>query len=243
MQLFPLRPQLVIEGGETQSWLDVQQPPLHEVPSQTQLLPRQRWPTAHGTSVPHLHFPLLQSLEKTGSHEVQLSPPRPQAETPGGVVQTPPSEQQPPGHELPLQTQAPPTQFWPGAQAAAVPQVHWPAVHWSAVDPLHLEQAPPGALPQVGYVGGKQTSPLQQPERQDVLSHWHEPATQRCPGAHRAPVVPHAQAPFEQRSAVGGQAAHAIPGAPQEETDLAVQRAPEQHPPGHDVGLQTQVFP
>jgi len=107
---------------------------------------------------------------------VQLAPLVPQVAV-DAALQTP-LAQQPPGHEVLLQTQLPPTQRVPAPHAAPEPHIHAPSLlHLSARVALQAAQLAPGA-PHVLSPSVVQLLPLQQPLAQDRASHRHAPPTQ-----------------------------------------------------------------
>jgi hypothetical protein len=55
-----------------------QQPSGQEVPSQTQVLPMHRWPSAHAGPVPQRQLPLAEQLSLRASHTAQVEPASPQ---------------------------------------------------------------------------------------------------------------------------------------------------------------------
>jgi hypothetical protein len=147
--------------------------------------------------------------------------------------------QQPCAHDTASQTQFPPTQRCPAAQAAPAPQEHVPTfVHVSAVNVSHARQAAPPD-PQRASDRDTQEVPSQQPVAQDPASHRQRPALHFCPTPQGAPA-PHAHAPaVEQPSAfVMSHPTQTVPPIPQVETEGALQVAPEQQPLGHVVPLQ-----
>lgn len=93
---------------------------------------------------------------------MQVSPLVPQDAT-DGIMQAPP-RQQPLGHEVALQTQAPLTQVVPAAHAALVPQRQVPDAgsHALAERATQLVQATP-PMPQVAKAGVVQTPFAQHP--------------------------------------------------------------------------------
>jgi hypothetical protein len=190
-----------------------QQPFGHDVPSQTQVLPTQRWPGVHVAPVPQRQSPVAEQLSDRPSQAMQLEPAIPQAAT-ERVEQVAPL-QQPPGHDVPSQTHRPLSQCWPPAHAADEPHAQLPSLaQWSALDGSQGLQAPPLA-PQLPSVGVLHTLPVQQPVAHEVASHTHAPPTQRWPLAHGGPL-PQAHTPFvEQVSAfVASQALHAAAPVP-----------------------------
>lgn len=122
-------PQLVVSGGETHV-VPLQQPPGHELLSQTHDVPLQRWPSAHAGPAPQLQSPFVQTFALLASHTTQPAPPMPHVAG-DGARQVAPS-QQPAGQFVELH--APPTHIpaalhvWPLAQAAVSPHRHVPAI-------------------------------------------------------------------------------------------------------------------
>ncbi len=239
----PPKPQEAAVGGAAQVPFARQQPPGHDVPSQTQAPMTQRCPTAQDVAVPHLQAPPAQLSAVTALHDVQLVPAVPHRETVGGAVQVP-LKQQPVGQDVALQTQLPATHCCPMPQAAEPPHLHCPAaLHASALVASHAVQTAP-AVPQLLAVGGatQLLLPLQHPLGQLVGSQTQPPATHRCPAAHTVPAVPHAQEPAAHRSVVGGQTAHIAPPDPHAEAEVdVVHVVPLQHPDAHDVESQTHA--
>jgi hypothetical protein len=148
--------------------------------------------------------------------------------------------QHPVGHDVALQTHAPPEQICPAEHAAVPPQVQAPAeLHPSAVTPHVVHVAP--WSPQVVADGASQTFPEQQPLGHDVALQTHAPLVHTWPVPHAGPD-PHLQAPAAQLSDCGSpHAAHAAPAVPHVAVDEVSQVVPLQHPVGHEVALQTQA--
>lgn len=127
-----------------------------------------------------------------------------------------------------------------GPHAPWVPHLQPPAEQLSAFDGLQLVHAPP-PVPQALKLDVTQTPAAQQPFGQDVASQTHWAPTQRFPAPHGA-LLPHAQAPAVQRSAVSAlHAPHAPPALPQLSSDWPVQTFPAQQPDVHDVASQVQT--
>jgi len=77
----------------------LQQPVGHDVPSQTQVPPRHRWPVVQAAPVPQAQAPFAPHPSASmGSHVVQAAPAVPQAVLDGGVQVAP--SQHPLGHEV-----------------------------------------------------------------------------------------------------------------------------------------------
>jgi hypothetical protein len=156
-----------------------QHPSAHEVPSHTQVLPMQRWPSEQAGPVPHRQLPLAEQLSLRASHTAQVDPASPQVAS-ERVAHTAPW-QQPLGQEVASQMHRPPTQRWPPAQAAPVP--HWQAPvllqRLALLASQALQDAP--AVPHAASDGAVQTPPWQQPFGHEVASHMQAPFMHRCP--------------------------------------------------------------
>ncbi len=102
---------------------------------------------------------------------------------------------------------------------------------------MHALPPPPH---EVTLSPGRHTPAEQHPLGHDVPSQTQVLPTQRCPGAHVAPV-PHRQSPVaEQLSARASQAMQLEPALPQAETERLEQVVPLQQPLGHEVPSQMQ---
>ena len=119
----PSIPQLDIEG--TWHVAPTQHPVPHELASQMQVPPEQRWPAPQGLVLPHAHTPdAEQRSARTGSHRLHAAPPSPQVAMLAGLHVEP--EQQPLAQVA--------------VHSAHVPLVHDPAQLWHAPPPLpHAE--------------------------------------------------------------------------------------------------------
>jgi hypothetical protein len=183
----PPWPQLAnVEAMQLPPAVAVQQPFGQEAASQTQAPPTQRWPLAQTGPLPHLHAPPAQ-VSAPMPQLVQAPPPVPHALV-EPTLQTLPL-QQPVGHEVALQTHAPPTHAWPDTHIAPLPQAQPPIDEQpSAPMPqlMHVDPPVPHALADVVV----QLVPEQQPLGHDFELHTHAPATHCWPGAHAAPL-PH----------------------------------------------------
>jgi hypothetical protein len=177
-----------------------QHPLGQEVPSHTQVLATQRWPTPQAPPLPHRQVPAAEQLSERASQATQVAPAVPQVPS-ARVTQVVPL-QHPLGQEVMSQTQLPDMQRWPAAQAAPLPHAQAPlALHPLALLVSQAAQAAP-LTPQVASVGGLHAPPLQQPPGQEAASHTHAPPLQRCPLAQLGPL-PQRQAPCtEQVSAL-----------------------------------------
>jgi hypothetical protein len=155
-----------------------QQPPAHEVASHTQAPPTQCWPAAQVAPAPHWHAPEDEQWSlRTGSQATQPCPPVPHCPEDGEVQAVP--AQQPLGHEVASQTQAPERQRCPSAQGGPVPQAQAPAGEQpSALVTSQLTHSAP-ADPQLDTLDGLQVAPAQQPSGQVVaLQPLQRPAVQ-----------------------------------------------------------------
>ena len=102
-----------------------QQPLGHEVASQTQLPPRHRWPAPQAGPAPQAHEPAAVQLSAVdGLQVVQAPPPVPQRASVAETQVVP--SQQPLGHEVGSQTQAPATQRRPAPHTGPLPQAQLP---------------------------------------------------------------------------------------------------------------------
>jgi hypothetical protein len=199
-----------------------QQPVGHDVASQTQLPPRQRWPVPHAGPAPQAHAPAAVQLSATAGLQVVHAPPQFPQRASVATTQVVPS-QHPLGQDPESQMQAPATQRRPSPHTGPVPHAHAPdGAHRSALSPSQPTQAAP-PTPQVSREGALQVAPEQQPFGHEV----------------RQPL----QLPFVQLSPEG-QTSHELPPIPQ---DVVVSpgrhRSPAQQPSGHEVPSQTQVLP
>jgi hypothetical protein len=181
VQAAPPVPQAVGSGDVLQT-LPLQHPPAQDVASQVHVPPTQCWPAAHGAPLPHAQLPAVHESDRTASQATQeepVAPPVPHC--PRDCVWHCPPTQQPPGHEVALQTQLPPEQSCPGAQADALPHLQAPPVHESdSCESQAMQDAPP--VPQEpNPVAVVQVLPLQQPLAHDVGSQTHWPPRHRCP--------------------------------------------------------------
>jgi hypothetical protein len=161
--------------------VDPAQHPLgHEVASQTQLPPRQRWPAVQAGPAPQAHEPAAVQLSAVAVLQVVQAPPPVPQRAREAETQVVPS-QQPFGQEVGSQTQAPATQRRPAPQTGPVPQAQLPdgaqrsAV--SASQPTHA--APP--VPQVSSEGALQVAPEQQPSGHEVRQPLQLPFVQLSP--------------------------------------------------------------
>ena len=180
-----------------------QQPLGQEVPSHTQVLATQRWPTVQAPPLPQRQVPVAEQLSERASQATQVAPAVPQL--PSARVRQVVPLQHPLGQEVASQTQLPEVlQRWPAVQGAPLPQAQAPLVlHWLALLPSQAAQAAP-LTPQVASAGALHTPPLQQPPGHEAASHTQAPPLHRCPLAQGGPP-PQRQAPCsEQVSALSG---------------------------------------
>ena len=134
-----------------------QQPSAQDVPSQTQVLPRQRWPRAHATPVPQRQAPAAEQLSERASQTAQLEPASPQVAK--DRVSHRSFLQQPLGQEVASQMQRPPAHRCPPAQAGPTPHRQSPVgPQIVAFVASHAAHALPAA-PQVVTDGALHTTP------------------------------------------------------------------------------------
>ncbi len=213
----------------------LQQPPLHDVASQTQLPLTHRWPLEHARPPPHVQAPPDEQPSPVAPHDWQVSPPVPQAGPVPGEVQTLPV-QHPPAHDAASQTQVGvPVEVshrCPAAQAAPAPHRHAPpGEQLLALVVSHTTHSLP-SMPQLPIPEVLQVVPEQQPALHEVELQTHAPLTQIWPVPHGA-LVPHLQAPPVHRSAaVVEQTVHAAPAVPHIVVAGVSHCAPLQHPLG-----------
>jgi hypothetical protein len=130
MQDAPPVPQAASEGALQVA--PAQQPLGHDVPSQMQFPPWQRWPDPHMAPPPQVQAPDAEQLSAlVVSQPTQAAPPVPQVSTAGGLQVAP--EQQPFGQLVALQPlQRPAVQVWPPGQGWQAPP---PAPHAAGSSP------------------------------------------------------------------------------------------------------------
>jgi hypothetical protein len=174
----PDLPHAVSEAGRQVD--PAQQPVGHDVASQTQLPPRQRWPAPQDGPAPQAHEPAAVQWSAVAALQVvQAPPPAPQRASVAETQLVP--SQQPVGHEVASQTQAPATQRRPAPHTGPLPHAQLPdgeqrsAV--SASQPTHA--APPN--PQVASEGALQVAPEQQPFGHEVRQPLQLPFVQLSP--------------------------------------------------------------
>jgi hypothetical protein len=128
----------------------------------------------HAGPAPHWQAPAAEQVSVLPAAQVtQARPPLPQLA--GDVVRHALPAQQPFGHENASQTQTPPAQRCPAAQAGPAPHAHAPAgVHPSAIAESHATQAAPEE-PQRASELDTQVAPSQHPLGQLVALHTQPP--------------------------------------------------------------------
>ncbi len=198
----------------------LQQPLAHDVASQTQVPPWQRWPFWQGGPPAQRQVPSTAQVSALlGSQAVHTAAPIPHAETDRGKQVEP--EQQPVAQ-------------LPGLQLSQTPRVQPPTAQVAQASP-----PPPQA---VSLLPGKQVVPEQQPLGQLVPSQTQAPARQRWPLAQAAPVPQRQVPPAEQPSAsIALQTIQAAPGAPHASTARGLQVPPAQQPSGQIVASHPTV--
>jgi hypothetical protein len=187
---------------------------------QTQAPPTHRWPVAHAAAAPHLQVPLAQSSARFESQAAQVAPAAPHCWAVGVMHWL--LAQQPSVQLVASQTQAPPLQRRPAAQAGPPPQVHAPAVQVSVACPRHDEQTAP-AIPQALSPGTWQT-----PSKQQPLGQLRGLQPLQVPLVHAPPP---------------GQLWQARPPLPHlSDAPPSAQKSPSQQPP-QVLGPQVEVAP
>src|SRR5207244_1545148 len=137
------------------------------------------WPAAHAGFPPHLQLPPEQLSAVEMSQATQAPPPVPHWASEATLQEFP--AQQPLGHDIALQVQAPFTHCWLAPQGAPLPQAHIPALlQLSELIALQaLQAAPP--VPQAFSDGTVHMPPEQQPFGHDTASHTQVPFAQCWP--------------------------------------------------------------
>lgn len=186
-QVSPAVPQALAVFPDRQE--EPEQQPLQETESQVQEPPAQCSPDPQDAPVPQRHRPSAEQLSVLiGLQLTHDAPSAPHAAN-ERVSQALPL-QQPLGHDVASQTQAPDTQRWPGPHARLVP--HWQAPRIEQPSALVESQivhcAPP--VPQVLTDGALQAFARQQPDAHEAASQTQAPLRQRWPAAH-AGAPPH----------------------------------------------------
>ena len=212
-----------------------QHPAGHDTPSHTQAPLRHRWPGEHAGPMPQLQTPAAEQPSVVSALQgLHVAPGTLHAERDVGVHVAP--SQQPSGHDVTSQMQAPAEQCCPGPHGGVLPQRHSPALQLSDMSAtpaaLHPKQLAPGR-PQFAAESVSQVEPLQQPLGHEVASHTQRPPAQRCPSPH-AGSPPQVHFPPEQASAL--EAEHwtqAAESLPQAERLGAVHVVPLQQPSAH----------
>jgi hypothetical protein len=136
-----------------------------------------------------------------------------------GAVHVDPA-QQPLGHEIGSQTQAPPEHRCPAPHAGPPSHRQTPPTHESAVEPQATHAAPP--VPHADALGAVHVDPAQQPLGHDVASQTQTPPEHRCPAPHAGPP-PHSHIPFTHESALEPHARQTTPPIPQVKRDGGTQ--------------------
>jgi hypothetical protein len=215
-----------------------QQPVGHESESHTQVPFRQRCPATHSACFPQTQDPVEEHpSDSRPSHVPHVAPGAAQLFEVSGVQRSP--LQHPEGHEVASHTQTPCEQCRPGLQGGPEPHWHAPeAEQSSAADESQATQVDPPD-PHVATERSLHVAPLQQPLGHDCPSQTQRPPAHRCPLAQAGPA-PHAHSPdAEHPSArVASQATHALPPAPQVETEGALHVVPVQQPEGQSQPAQ-----
>lgn len=139
-------------------------------------------------------------------------------------------------HDVPSQTSPP-------VQGGPAPHRHCLVTHWLAAGAVHAEHAAPPAPQWRVSVPDSQTSPLQQPEQPEVVSHRQVPPEHRVP-AGQAALPPQVHAPVaEHPSATRPQSVQSPPAGPHLAAVRAVRHAlPSQQPAQPVVASHLQVL-
>jgi hypothetical protein len=152
-------------------------------------------------------------------------------------------EQHPLGHDVALQTQAPPMHSCPAWHAALPPHVQTPALeHPSAVAPHVAHEAP--AVPHAEGPGCSHTPLLQHPEGQDCALQTHWPFMHARPTPHAAPVPQeHVPRTLQPSDWVMLQIVQEAPPVPHADGVGGMVQVPAllQQPLGQDVASHTQL--
>lgn len=212
----------------------LQLPPVHTPPVHVCAAP-------HAGPVPHRQAPWVEHPSEL-AHAAHACPAGAHAPTANGVQVLP--AQQPRGHDVASQTQAPATQRWPSPHAGPEPQAQTPAPeHPSAFAGLHARHAAPLA-PQVAAVFVVHTPLAQQPFGHEAAVQPQPPAPHACPGAHSG-SAPQRQSPLAEQAfaRVGSHAAQAAPALAQAAPVVgATHASPLQQPVGHEVASHLHWF-
>jgi hypothetical protein len=197
-----------------------QQPSAQDVPSQTQVLPRHRCPTAHAVPVPHRQAPIAEQLSERVSQSAHVDPASPQVVS--DRVWQMLFLQQLLGHDVASQMHDPLAQRCPPTQAGPDPHSQFPVgPQRLALVLSHARQATP-PTPQFATPASLHSSPWQQPPGHDMASQRHAPFMQRWPARQAGPPPQRHSPSIVQVSAFDrSQEAQASPPVPQLETDRA----------------------
>ena len=204
----------------------------------SQLAPKQQ-PVAQFAGVQPVHTPATQFW--SAGHIEQPEPPAPQ-----NAVVVPGSHrlplQQPVGHEVLLQTHAPPTHTCPMPHTAPAPHSHVPTAEQPfALAPHLTHPAPP--VPHAAAEGVSHTRPLQQPVGQELALHTHAPPTHACPAVQAGPLPQEHVPSLHPSEPVALHAVQLAPLTPHAAFEGVVQVVPWQHPVGHDAASHTHAPP
>lgn len=165
-----------------------QQPVGHDAASQTHTPETHCCPAPHAAPVPQAQPPLVQRSAVIVEQALHAAPPPPHtaAVSDENGTQVLP-RQQPPGHEVALQTHAPAaSQTWPLPHAAPAPQWQTPPVQALPEVPQLAQVAPP--VPHAPAVGVTHAPALQHPVGQEVASQTQLPPKHRSPAPQAAPL-------------------------------------------------------
>jgi hypothetical protein len=238
-QAVPPSPQVLNEG--VLHVFTEQHPSGHEVPSQTQLPERHRWPGTQAPCDPQAQVPPDAQLSaKVLPQSTHVAPALPQVASDLRVQVLP--AQQPEGQDVLSQRQAPAMHLCPDPQGAPDPQAQVPlAAQASAEVVLQETQVAPAGAHRVAERGW-QVVPSQHPEGQDVASQTHVPLEQRWPVPHTEPN-PHRHSPRgEQLSACAlSQDAQLAPPTPHSDSERVLQLLPMQQPFGQPCAQPLQT--
>jgi hypothetical protein len=208
-------------GGETQ--VEPSQHPFgHVCALQTQAPDWHTCPAPHAADVPHWQAPAAEQLsDRVAEHPTHAAPSVPQVvvDETSQVVPL----QHPLGHDVELQTHAPPEHTCPVVHCAFAPHWHPRRPQAFALVMSHAEQAAP-FVPHVATDDVSHAAPAQHPEGQFCGVHPVQTCAVHVCG--------------------DGQAEHVDPCVPHAVVVVPVMQAfPLQHPVGHDVALQTHAPP
>ena len=218
LQLAPPAPHVDADG----EWhaLPAQHPVGHDEALHTQAPPTQACPAVHAGPDPQVHAPPWQPSALLASQAVQTAPADPHVASDGVVTHDVPL-QQPPGHEVAVQTQVPPEQTCPEAQGAPGPHEQSPIAEQLSALVTSQATHPSPPNPHAPSERALHVGPEQHPVAHVAAHPLHVPEVQLSPP---------------------GQLWHAVPPLPQAPMLLpGSQSAPAQHPVGQDTPSQTHV--